>query len=143
MSLLWRILNTPTHAERDQELLEALFKMNELSLEVERLRAERASDQQRLFHYEGEIERLRADLKAQCDLYRHDAAEWHDENAKLRRDLEIWRRNGGDDLMRAEIVKLRALLHALMTNPDGSHTFERAKNEALLLLELLSRSGSQ
>jgi hypothetical protein len=28
---------------------------------------------------------------------------------RLKRDLEIWRRNGGDDLMRAEIERLKAL----------------------------------
>jgi chromosome segregation ATPase len=58
-------------------------EIKRLRAEVERLHAERAGDQQRLFHYEAEIERLR-------------------------RDLEIWRRNGGDDLMRAEIERLRA-----------------------------------
>ena len=29
------------------------------------------------------------------------------ENARLRRDLEIWKRNGGDDLQRAEVERLQ------------------------------------
>jgi hypothetical protein len=37
--------------------------MNEARHEIERLRAERASDQQRLFHYEAIIERLREEIE--------------------------------------------------------------------------------
>jgi membrane protein involved in colicin uptake len=35
------------------------------------------------------------------------------ENTSLRRDLEIWRRNGGDDLMRAEVERLRSYAESM------------------------------
>jgi hypothetical protein len=44
----------------------------ELKAEIERLRGERAGDQQRLFHYEAEIERLRA--KSSARIKRDDHA---------------------------------------------------------------------
>lgn len=54
-----------------------------------------------------EIVRLRAVREA---IQKRDA-----EIERLRRDLEIWRRNGGDDLQRAEVERLRAERDGLRT----------------------------
>jgi FtsZ-binding cell division protein ZapB len=45
-------------------------------------------------------------------------AELRAEIEQLRRDLEIWRRNGGDDLMRTEIEQLRKKNQALSEEID-------------------------
>jgi hypothetical protein len=47
------------------------------------------------------------------------------------RDLEIWRRNGGDVLLRAEIDQLRTILKAVVKEADRS---TRAFNEAHAIL---------
>jgi len=58
---------------------------------------------------------------------------------RLQRDLEIWRRNGGDDLMRAEIERLRALAnsHAAMCERLSTERDEllAALQECMWLLE--------
>lgn len=78
-----------------------------LYAEIERLTGERAGDQQRLFHYEGEIERLTAEiarLKADDTPYSEIDMNMHVE--AVTKDLK------------AEIERLRAALNNIVTRYD-------------------------
>jgi chromosome segregation ATPase len=59
-----------------------------LHAEIERLQAERAGDQQRLFHYESEIERLRTDKDKQRLQFMERIALLEAQNARLRSALD-------------------------------------------------------
>jgi uncharacterized small protein (DUF1192 family) len=73
--------------------------------------------------------------------------EREDRIAELTRKIERLRAELGDKIRHFNIVdamwrhaeeeveRLRAVLNDLLSNPDGSHAFERAKNEARQALE--------
>jgi hypothetical protein len=73
--------------------------MDEAKIEIRRLRAERAGDQQRLFHYETEIERLRAALLEKDKVYVREMAK------VATRDAGIERLIADNDKMRDWIAK--------------------------------------
>src|SRR5262245_12668037 len=56
------------------------------------------------------VETVRRHAPQLVDMVRTEIGRLEDEIARLKRDLEIWRRNGGDDLQRAEIARLRLVM---------------------------------
>jgi chromosome segregation ATPase len=85
--------------ETMREVLATTQNWNEERVaEIERLKGERASDQQRLFNYEAEIARLQAvvvkteaDCKIVCDSYANENQQFHDEIKRLQDEVRRYR----------------------------------------------------